>query len=134
MSTAAQYASVANGNNTPAIALTANGGTLAAPTNTVTVYTAGANGSRVDDISIVALGANIANTIQFYLYDGTTYHALQQIVLTTATTPSTGVTAPYFTQLANQAICFKTGWSLRAGVQSTEANGYKIAVTRGGDF
>lgn len=131
MTTQAQYAATPN-NGTPVIALTANGGTKTTPTNTVTVFTAGASGSRIDDLYIAALGTNIANTISLYLYDGSTYHLFNEQA-TAAITPAAG-TPVFQLFLTNLAIIIKTGWSLRAGVTSTEANGYKIAVTRGGDL
>lgn len=132
MSTQAQYAATLGSGNTPGIAITANGGTKAAPTNTVTIYTAGASGSRVDDVQVNALGTNIANTISFYLYDGTTYHLINEQA-TAAITPAAG-TPVFSLALLALAWVFKTGWSLRVGVTSTEANGYKVAVTRGGDL
>ena len=83
-----------------------------APTHTVTVLTAGANGSIINQVDFVGTGTTVAGVVQLYLYDGTTYHAwVSQLV--TVVTPSTTQIPFYATQSFTNRI-IKTGWSLVA--------------------
>lgn len=127
MATSAQYASTVRA--AAAQVTTANtnrNGTGAI----VTVFTAGANGSRIDDISIDATGTVTAGVVRLFINDGTTSYLFQEI-LVTATTPSTTV-AVWNTTLLNQAIIIPSGWSLRASTNNAET--FNIIVTRAGDF
>jgi hypothetical protein len=127
MATSAQYASTVRA--AAAQVTTANtnrNGTGAI----VTVFTAGANGSRIDDISIDAVATTTAGVVRLFINDGTTSYLFQEI-LVTATTPSTTV-AVWSYVLLNQALVIPTGWSLRASTNNTET--FNILVTRAGDF
>ena len=127
MATSAQYASTVRA--AAAQVTTANtnrNGTGAI----VTVFTAGANGSRIDDISIDAVATTTAGVVRLFINDGTTSYLFQEI-LVTATTPSTTV-AVWSTTLLNQALVIPTGWSLRASTNNAET--FNIIVTRAGDF
>lgn len=128
MATTAQYAA------TPRTAVgqvsTANTnrdgtGTLA------TIFTGGTNGSRIDDISIVATGTTTAGVVRLFLHDGSNARLLQEIIVP-AITPSTSV--PVFSaQLLNQAIVLaSSSWSLRASTNAAET--FNVFVTRAGDF
>lgn len=127
MSTTAQYAA------TPRAALgqvsTANTnrdgtGTLAS------IFTAGASGSRVDDIYIAATGTTTAGVVRLFLYDGTN-NRLWQEILVTAVTPSTTVQVWNYS-LFNQALILPTGYILKASTNNAET--FNINVTRAGDF
>jgi hypothetical protein len=127
MATAAQYAA------TPRAALgqvvTAN--TARDGTGTIaTVFTAGGNGSRIDDIKIQALATTTAGVVRLFLHDGTNARLWQEVMVT-AVTPSTTVEAWSFT-LLNQALILPNGWSLRASTNNAE--GFNVIVTRAGDF
>lgn len=127
MATSAQYAS------TPRAALgqvsTAN--TNRDGTGTIaTIFTAGSNGSRVDDIKIQATATTTAGVVRLFLHDGTNARLLQEIMVT-ATTPSTTVEA-FSATLLNQAITLPNGWSLRASTNNAET--FNVLVTRAGDF
>ena len=127
MATSAQYASTVRA--AAAQVTTANtnrNGTGAI----VTVFTAGANGSRIDDISIDAVATTTAGVVRLFINDGTTSYLWQEI-LVTAVTPSTTVAVWSYT-LLNQALVIPTGWSLRASTNNTET--FNILVTRAGDF
>jgi hypothetical protein len=127
MATAAQYASTVR---------TAQGQVSAANTNRngtgtiVTVFTAGANGSRIDDIYITATGTVTAGVVRLYLNDVTNTYLWKEN-LVTAVTPSTTV-AVFQTVLLNQALILQSGWSLRASTNNAET--FNIQVTRAGDF
>lgn len=127
MATSAQYASTVRAAAAQvSVANTARNGTGAI----VTVFTAGANGSRIDDISIDAIATTTAGVVRLFINDGTTSYLFQEI-LVTATTPSTTV-AVWNTTLLNQAIIIPSGWSLRASTNNAET--FNIIVTRAGDF
>lgn len=127
MATSAQYASTVRAAAAQvSVANTARNGTG----TIVTVFTAGANGSRIDDISIDATGTVTAGVVRLFINDGTTSYLFQEI-LVTATTPSTTV-AVWNTTLLNQAIIIPSGWSLRASTNNAET--FNIIVTRAGDF
>ena len=96
----------------------------------VTVLTAGASGSRLDDIYIVATATVTAGVVRLFLHDGTNARLLSEI-LVTATTPSTTV-ATWSAALLNQGIVIPTGWSLRATTNNAET--FNVIVTRAGDF
>ena len=127
MSTTANYAS------TPRAALgqVSVANTARDGTGTIaTIFTAGASGSRVDDIAIVATGTTTAGVVRLFINDGTNSRLWQEI-LVTATTPSTTVQVWSSVQL-NQALLLPNGWSLRASTNNAET--FNVTVTRGGDF
>lgn len=127
MATAAQYAStVRTAQATVSVANTARNGTG----TIVTVFTAGASGSRIDDIYITATGTVTAGVVRLFLNDGTNTYLWKEN-LVTATTPSTTI-AVFQTVLLNQALILQSGWSLRASTNNAET--FNIQVTRAGDF
>lgn len=128
MATTAQYAATAR----TAVGQVTTANTNRNGTGTIaTIFTGGTNGSRIDDINIVATGTTTAGVVRLFLNDGTTSYLLQEI-LVTAITPSTTVQVFSF-QLLNQAIILaSSSWSLRASTQIGET--FNILVTRAGDF
>lgn len=127
MGTAAQYAA------TPATAMaqisTAN--TNRNGTGTIVdVLTGGTNGTRVDDVSIVAAGTTTAGVVRLFINDGTTSQLWREI-LVTAITPSATV-AVWSSFLTNLALVLKSGWKLQASTHNAET--FNVVVTRAGDF
>jgi len=116
---------------TPAFAATVNNGSaiasatldtsLTAPTNVATVLTAGASGSKIEEVVVQGLGTTVAGMCNLFLYDGATYHLLDQFTIAAVTSSTT---APAFrTYRTYSNLVLKTGWSLRftvtvAGLQS----------------
>jgi hypothetical protein len=99
------------------------------PTNVGTVFTAGASGSRIDEINVVATGTTTANVVRLFLFDGTTYFLLQEVLIA-ALTPS--VTAPIVTYISTYSnLMLPNTWSLRATTNNAEA--YRV-IAFGGDF
>ena len=87
MATTAQYAStVQNGSGQISVANTNRNGTG----TLVTIFTGATNGSRVDDIYIVATGTTTAGVVRLFISDGSNIRLWQEI-LVTAITPSTTV-------------------------------------------
>jgi hypothetical protein len=94
------------------------------------VLTAGSNGSRVDDIYIVATGTTTAGVVRLFINDGTNTRLWQEVMVT-AVTPSTTVQV-FNTALFNQALILPNGYSLRASTNNAET--FNVLVTRAGDF
>lgn len=127
MATAAQYAATVQ--NAQGQVSTAN--TNRDGTGTIaTIITGATNGTRVDDIYIVATGTTTAGVIRLFINDGTNSRLWQEI-LVSAITPSTTVAVWSYT-LLSQALILENGWSLRASTNNAET--FNIIVTRAGDF
>jgi len=127
MATAAQYAATPRA----AVAVVSAANTARDGTGTlVTVFTAGASGSRIDDIRVTAAGTVTAGVVRLFVHDGTNARLWQEVMVT-ATTPSTTVQT-FNTALLNQALLLPTGYSLRASTNNAET--FHIIVTRAGDF
>lgn len=121
MSTTAQYASV------PKLGIgqvSVGDASRTTPTQVATVFTAGANGSRIDRIALQALGTTTATAVRLFLHDGTSYSAWQELLLP-ASTPS-GTAAGFSVQQCSAInpallpLILPTGYSLRATVNDTQ--------------
>lgn len=127
MSTSAQYASTVQ---CASAALSAANTNRNGTGTIVSVITGATNGTRVDDIYIVANATTTAGVIRLFISDGTNIRLWQEI-LVTAVTPSTTVQVWSYT-LLNQALLLKSGWSLQASTNNAET--FSVFVTRAGDF
>jgi hypothetical protein len=127
MSTTAQYAATPR----TAVAQVTTANTARDGTGTLaTVFTAGASGSRIDDILIIATGTTTAGVVRLFLHDGTNARLWKE-VLVSAITPSTTL-SPFSSALNSQALVLASGWSLRASTNNAET--FNVLVTRAGDF
>lgn len=127
MATTAQYAATVQ--NAQAQISTAN--TNRNGTGTIgTVMTGATNGTRIDDIYIVATGTTTAGVVRLFISDGTNVRLWQEI-LVSAITPSTTVQVWSYT-LLNQALILESGWALQASTNNAET--FNVIVTRAGDF
>ena len=117
-----------------AVTYTSTAKTTIAQTSSATgisdLYTAGASGSRIDDIIIQCAAASTAGMVRFWFYDGSNYTMIREVP-TTAITPS-GTVAAFTATLSNLAWCLQTGWKLCISTHNAEAVG--VIVTRAGDF
>jgi hypothetical protein len=112
-----------------AIAISTADTSRTAPTNVGTVFTAGASGSRIDEINVVATGTTTANVVRLFLYDGSAYFLLQEVLIAALTPSATIPVVTYTSTYSN--LMLPSGWSLRATTNNAEA----YAVTAfGGDF
>lgn len=96
----------------------------------VNVFTAGTNGSRIDDLYITPAVTTTAGMVRLYIHDGTTARLWREAVIA-ANTPSASnpvISSP----LSNLGLILKSGYSLRASTHNAEA--INICVTRAGDF
>jgi hypothetical protein len=98
-----------------------------------TVFTAGANGSRIEHIDITAIGTTTAGVVRLYVHDGSSAHLWKEI-LVSAITPSATIAA-----WSNRVDCsspagvlfLPTGYSLRASTHNAES--FRVHAV-GGDF
>lgn len=97
---------------------------LQVPTTAVVIVTAGAAGTKIDEVVVEAsqtslVATTVAGLVYLFLYDGATYHLFDTVTVT-AITASTTV-APFRLARSYANLVLKTGWSLRAA-QSIAGN------------
>lgn len=132
MSTAAQYASIPD----TSIALISAANTARNGTGTiVTVFTAGASGSRIERIVIQAQATTTAGMVRLFIHDGTTAWLYEEIpvsaITPSATVPAFATNIQAFSNPELMPLTLPTGYSLRASTEKAETFNV-IAV--GGDF
>lgn len=132
MSTSAQYASTPKcGVGQVSVANTNRDGTG----TIVTVFSAGASGSRIDAINIKATGTTTAGMIRLFIHDGTDARLLTEVPVV-ALTPS-GTLPSWEAQLNTNTmtqvlpLVLPTGYSLRAATNNAET--FNV-IALGGDF
>jgi len=128
MSTAAQYASTVRA--AAAQVTTANPNRDGTTGTYVNVFTAGASGSRIDDIYMTATVTTTAGMIRLFISDGTNTRLLSETPVAAITVSAT--TAAWTAVFLSQGLVIPSGYILKA---STEvSNAINIIVTRAGDF
>lgn len=101
----------------------------------VTVFTAGASGSRIDRVNIEATATTTAGQVRLFIHDGTNARFLKEVAVT-ALTPSATVQA-FTAGLYDGSdpsifpIILPTGYSLRAAPHNAES--FNVHAN-GGDF
>jgi hypothetical protein len=111
---------------------------LQAPAQTSTVLTAGASGTKIEEIVVQAsksgslVATTVAGLVYIFLYDGSNYRLFDTIAVT-AITASTTV-APFRLSKTYNNLVLKSGWSLRAS-QSIAGNASILVCSAfGGDY
>lgn len=111
---------------------------LQTPTTASVVVTAGANGTKVEEIAVEAskaaslVATTVAGLVYLFLYDGTSYRLFDTVSVTAVTASSTA--APFRTSKQYLNLWLKSGWSLRAS-QSVAGNASLLQVFAfGGDL
>ena len=105
---------------------------LQVPTTTSTVFTAGASGSKVEEIVVQASAATliattVAGLVYIFLHDGTTYHLFDTMTVTANTGSATAPGIRLSNRYAN--LFLPTGWSIRMSQShTTNANILKATV------
>ena len=101
----------------------------------VTVFSAGASGSRINAIDLKAVGTTTAGMIRLFIHDGTNARLLTEVPVT-AITPS-GTLPSWEAQLNTNTmtqvlpLVLPTGYSLRAATNNAET--FNV-IALGGDF
>lgn len=108
-----------------------------APAAADLVFTAGANGSRIDRVDLIASGpeggASAARVCRLWLYDGTTARLLREVEFP-AQTPSSTVKGTQQTVNFINGVVIPTGWTLRATLSVAGANDAVTVIAHGGDY
>lgn len=99
---------------------------LTAPTNVTTIVTAGSSGSVVDEIVAQGVGTTVASVLNIFIYDGATYHLVDQITITAVTSSTTATAFRASRSYANLRI--PSGSSLRVS-QTVSGNQSMLKVT-----
>lgn len=103
-----------------------------APANVTTIFTAAAGGSKVEEITLEAVGTTVAGIVNIFLYDGATYHLYDQFLLLAITLATTQL--GYRASHTYSNLVLPSGWSVRVSGEVV-ANQSMVKVTvLGGDF
>jgi hypothetical protein len=119
MSTAPQFGSTVN--LTPGIVSTGNT-SRTAPTNGVTVFTAGASGSILERVCAVAQGTTTVGVVRVFLVRSAVYYLLKEI-LVSAITPSTSIEVfrGLYTPYGSNGMKLKSGDTIYVTTNNAEA-------------
>lgn len=95
------------------------------------IFSAGASGSKVEEIKVKARGTTTAGMVRIYVWDGsgTDAHLLDEVPVS-AITPSATVET-FEATLTYDNLLLPTGWSVTASTHAAESFGILIF---GGDF
>ncbi len=110
---------------------------LQVPVNSSVIVTAGANGTKIEEIVIKATGTTLTvnsatGVVYLFLFDGTTYHLFDSVLI--GVINGTATVTPYRFSRSYINLILKTGWSLRAS-QSIASNASILKVIAfGGEF
>lgn len=104
---------------------------LTAPTNTTTIVTGVAAGTKFEEIIVQAVGTTVAAVVNIFLDDGSTKHLYDQVLVTAVTSSNTAVGFRALRQYTNLIIP-SASWSIKvtntvAGNQSL----LKVTATAG---
>jgi len=95
-----------------------------------TLYTAPTGGARIDDIWLKAKVTTTAGMIRLWLFDGTTYRLLREILVPVVVASAT--VASWEQALTGLGIVLQATWSLRVSTEKGES--FDVSITRGGTF
>ena len=102
------------------------------------LFTAGANGSRVDRVDVLGSaaegGAAAARVVRLWCYDGALDPRLFKEVELAAVTPSGTVKGGAATVYFINGLVLPTGWTLRATLSVAGANDAVSLTAHGGDY
>jgi hypothetical protein len=116
--------------NNGAVLITGTETNLQVPTQSVIILTAGATGTKIEEIVVEAcfttlVASTVLGVVYLFLHDGTTFHLFDTIQVTANTASSTVPPFRVSNRYAN--LWIKTGWSLRAS-QSIAGNANILKV------
>lgn len=97
-------------------------------TSAQTVFAAGANGSRIEEVRMKAQGTTTAGTVRLYVHNGTTFYILAEQAFIANTASASNPSQEYTLQFSN--LILPSGYSLRANIES----GTWDIIAFGGDF
>ncbi|MDO9711036.1 hypothetical protein [Paracraurococcus lichenis] len=95
-----------------------------------TAFTAGANGSRVERITVTASVTTAAGTITIFVSDGTNNRLYREITVL-VTTAST--TSPAWSGTVSLGLILPAGYSVKVGTNVATGQPFNVVI-EGGDF
>lgn len=128
--TANNGAAVLGTNGVDATNRDGSGATTAAP---VTVFTAGASGSKIEEIVVKAEVNPADSTILLFLHDGSAFHIWDEWDIGDPAAGSATV-ASYREVRTYENLLLKSGWTLRAVITAAPTTGKVQVHAFGGDF
>lgn len=112
---------------------------LQVPTTTSTVFTAGASGSKVEEIVVQAskggtslIATTVAGLVYIFLHDGSTYHLFDTMTVTAVTASATVPGLRLSNRYAN--LFLPSGWSVRMSQSHTTNASILKATVLGADL
>lgn len=105
---------------------------LTAPTNVATILSAGASGSKIEEVTFQAVGTTAAGVINLFRYDGSTYHLIDQFLTTAITSSTTALAWRVTKQYAN--LFLANGDSLRFTVTVSTLQSIIKGTAFGGSY
>lgn len=112
-------------------------GTTGGQAAPVTVFTAGANGSKIDEIRLAHMGTNIATVLRLFINNGSasTTAANNTLIheVTMAANTASQVAAQIFQVLQFQNLVLPAGYKILATIGTAVATGIMVTAL-GGDY
>jgi hypothetical protein len=112
------------------VALGAADTSYTGPTNTATVITGVAAGTRIAEVVVQMTATTVATMVRLFLFDGTTHFLFDEIPIAAAT-GSQSVRQARVAVVYNNLVLPSSSWSLRATVHSTHTG---IVTALGADL
>ena len=110
---------------------------LQVPTTASTIVTAGASGTRIDEITVQAsatslVATTVAGLVYIFLYDGTHYRLFDTYPVNAITVSAT--VQPFRLSRIYQNLILKNGWSLVASQSQSSNASILQCLAFGADF
>lgn len=111
---------------------------LSVPTHATSCFSAGAAGSKIEEIVVEAVATTllpitIAGLVYLFLYDGTTYHLFDTVPVTAVTASVT--VAPFRSAPARYPnLSLESGWFLYGSISAAPTTGLLQVHCFGGDY
>lgn len=105
---------------------------LTAPTNTAVIFTAGASGSKVNEIRWYGLGTTVAGVINLFRKRSGTFHLIDQVLVSAVTSSTTAIAFREIRRYEN--LLLETGDTLEFTVTVSGLQSLIKGDAFGGDF
>lgn len=98
-----------------------------------TIFTAGASGSKINEIVLKATGDPADSIVNIFIYDGSSYWLFDEFDLGDPAAASTTVTG-YRASRTYENLVIPSGYSIRASITVALTSGVVNVIALGGDF
>jgi hypothetical protein len=109
-----------------------NDTSFTAPTHVSTVCSAGASGSKIDEVRVLGVGTTVNGRVNLFRYDGTSYWLIDQFLIT-ATTPAATVKVNEIVQ-GYDNLLLSSADTLVCTVMEASNESLLCVTAMGGDF